>query len=813
MRVKRLGACRGDGRAFLKVAVVGGEGVSNPIHEIVAKGEVLGNSVPVDIYPFVGTSLVEQLWVVVLPVLDAPSIRIELSDSRAGESCSFMVAYEALKWESRLNYRLRKDLCAQIRDYERSFTADRFQLRTTRYLETGVETVWRVCVEWSLSGGGEPSMPTISFLDARGVDARYEYNVFEFQKDTLSRDGRRMHRLILSVKTPADAANFVIVANDESGHVRRGFCSMDGRTREGMKYESWKYMKDARADDGAYRSWFSAHRAQPGELEGQRASWRSFPRKPIFSIVVPCYESDPAFLSATVGSVVAQSYGNWELLLVDASADQGTARMVAADAHNDRIRYIPLEGNKGIVGNTNEGIRHATGDVVAFLDHDDLLEPDALYHYARALNEHPEAKVLFCDEDTFERDGEYGQPAFKTKLNVDLLYSHNCVTHFLAIDAAFLLEIGLSSEDVAGAQDYDLTLRALAAGGGFVHVPRVLYHWRIHEGSTSGDNLESKPYAQTAGRLALQRHFDSLGIAGKVEETAHPFVYRMRYELPEPRPLVSIVIPSKDQADMLHACVSSIVEKSTYDNFEIIVVENNSEDPETPANYDKIAREGGSRVHVVHWDGEFNYSRIINYGVQKSSGEYVLLLNNDTEVITPGFIEEMLGYLQRPDVGVVGAKLYFRDELTQHAGVLVGPHDAVAHVNQDFPRDREGYLGRAVRPGNYSAVTGACQMVKRDVFERVGGYDERFAVGFNDVDFCLRVWREGLRVVFTPYAELFHYEFVSRGREVADASKLARWKREQALFIQTWSELFLEGDPFTNPNLDRDSAYYALSSN
>ncbi len=295
-----------------------------------------------------------------------------------------------------------------------------------------------------------------------------------------------------------------------------------------------------------------------------------------------------------------------------------------------------------------------------------------------------------------------------------------------------------------------------------------------------------------------------------------PFVYRMRYALPEPAPLVSIVIPTKDHIETLDACVMSIAQKATYTNYEIVLVENNSEAPETFAYYETLpervasASEGKGIARVVYWPGEFNYSQIINFGVEHAKGDYLLLLNNDTEVISPDFIEEMMGYLQRPDAGVVGAKLYFADHLVQHAGILVGVRGALAHANQDFSAKREGYYERAVRPSNFSAVTGACQMVRRDVFEQVGGYNEEFAVGFNDADFCLRVWEAGFRTVFTPYAELYHYEFTSRGREEANEEKLRRWKREQALFMQRWPEFLLDGDPWLGPNLSSDSEYFSF---
>ena len=623
----------------------------------------------------------------------------------------------------------------------------------------------------------------------------------------------------LSVEMPQDIRDFVATAIDPTGQIQNGICAMDGRLYNGMVDDNWNRMKDARADDAVYRRCFEQHRAKPGGLACQRVASVAFAYKPLVSIVVPCYKTDRVYLSELLGLVLVQSYDNWELFLMDASTEWDAVATLAVGVHNEGVYRIELPGNGGIVVNTNAGIQQATGDHIAFLDDGDILKPDALFHYVAALTKAAEdehLRVLFCDEDMFQKTGEWGQPVFKTKLNFDLLYSHNCVTHFLMVEKALIDRIGMSPEDVAGAQDYDLTLRCLAAGARFEHVAHVLYHWRVHPGSTADGSADSKPYAIEVGRLALQRHFNVLGICVTVEETETPFVYRMRYALPESAPLVSIVIPTKDHVETLDACVMSIAQKATYANYEIVLVENNSKDPETFAYYETLpervaaASEGKGSARVVCWPGEFNYSQIINFGVEHAKGDYLLLLNNDTEVISADFIEEMMGYLQRPDAGVVGAKLYFADHLVQHAGILVGVRGALAHANQDFSAKREGYLARAVRPGNFSAVTGACQMVRRDVFEQVGGYNEEFAVGFNDADFCLRVWEAGYRTIFTPYAELYHYEFTSRGREEANEEKLRRWKREQAVFIQRWPEFFLTDDPWLGPNLSAESEYFSV---
>lgn len=804
MDIQRFEVCRGGGSAFFHVRVTEDDGClpCSLRVRVRANGVALpGMAVP-DRHsadPYGGYAW----WTVVCPILDARHMIVEISS--LGETATFSVRPSWLKWASRFNYRRAPERCVAMRAVSSTVPPKGFGVRVLRRLEADDGAVWRIAVSWHEGVDAAPE-PVVFNTTGERVDAR----VWRFESQGGGSNGRGgvLARQIFSLKMPASLDSFVLRIRDKTGALADGVATVDPPVAEALKGDSWVYMKDARADDQAYRAWLLRHRADAATLAAQRAE--KVPDAPTFSVIVPCFRSNEGFLRAAVRSVTAQSYVSWELVLVDSSPSDGVVARIAAEANDRRVRRLELQGNGGIVANTNAGIAAAQGEYLAFLDHDDLLEPDALYCYARALLDGARADVLFCDEDLFEREGEYSQPVFKTQLNVDLLYSHNCVTHFLAVSRELVRKIGVSPEDVSGAQDYDLVLRALAAGAAFRHVPRVLYHWRMHAGSTSGDNEGGKSYAEEAGRLALERHFDSMDISGSVELTAHPYVYRMRYQLPDPHPLVSVVIPSKDHADVLFTCVSSIIEKSTYGNFEIVVVENNSVLPETFERYREL-EQLDVRIRVVLWQGKgFNYSALVNFGVSQAHGQYIVLLNNDTEVISPDWMEEMAGYLQRDDVGVVGAKLYYRDGLTQHAGVLIGRGDAVAHINQDFPRSRGGYLAKAVRPGNFSAVTGACQMMRREVFEDLGGYDEKLAVGFNDVDFCLRVWKRGLRVVFTPYAELYHDEFVSRGREAVGGAKLLRWKREQAFFISKWPEVFVWGDPFSNPAFDVNSGYYGL---
>lgn len=901
-RIKNLGGCRGDGSFYAKLkiqdvwlgeqlcahvsTVVPSAGVA-PLSNAISSSDAASTSasLPASIFPTDDP----QIWVLQIPLLDAKEITVDVvsQDPAARHLGSITFNYEKIKWESRINYRLRKELCAEIRDYERRFTQNRYQPQIMRYLEGDDSIIWRTRIRWQ---GSPETKPELQVLDGVGNPIAFTQYFFEFQESV---DPDMPHALFVSIELPVDQRYFTLVVSDPGQgagegvasapkqgtrenatsdpkeQIQPGFCAINPGAYEAFKYETWKYMKDARADDAAYQQWFKTHCVTKDELARQRL--HQFAHEPLISVIVPCFNSQERYLKELLDSVVAQSYPHWELLLVDATCATSDVPAKCAEECGRKleqpsaIRHLPLGGEGNIVTNTNYGIEQAHGEFVAFLDHDDLLEPDAIYSYVEAINNHPNATLLYCDEDLFEKAGTYIQPAFKSKINVDLLYSHNYVTHFLMVRRAALLEEGLSDDAVSGAQDYDVTLkmvrRALASSSTslnvmdlpntplealdnqLIHIPRILYHWRIHEESTSTGNKDVKPYAERAGQIALQRHLDARDIAACVETTNTPFVYRVRYDLPfgdttsdlidahpaasclasgienviaeqsvVTHPIVSVIIPSKDHVDVLDACITSIVERSTFSQFEIIVVENNSVEPETFEYYQRLLQYD-PRVRVVQWpqkDGNFNYSALINFGASQAHGDYLLLLNNDTEVITPDWIEEMVGYLQRPEVGVAGAKLYFRDHLTQHAGMEVGPFDAVVHVNQDFSSKREGYLAKAVRPGNFSSVTGACQMVSRSLFDELGGYDEALAVGFNDVDFCLRAQQAGYLVTFTPYAELYHYEFVSRGREVADPAKQERWEKERDFFMARWSEPFAHRDPYGNPNLKRNNAYYAL---
>lgn len=794
MRITCQGLCRGDGKGYARLVVKGSTG------KAIEVGATLEDGSPIPSLWLEEPGLdADHVGTLTFPLLDEATVVVHVACADGGEaSCRLGIPAAKLKWLSRLNYRFRPSLCARLRDAD-TRDGGRLRLSLVWCMPDGDESVWRIAVGSPFSD----SRIAFSAWDGTGKKIAVDPIFFEDQRFTEESDEGFRRRAVVSLRIPREAGSLFVLAEDETGSAKPGMLGFDREAFSGALHHARFRVRTA-ADREDYRRWRSAHdqdaRSQEPMVHG-----------PLVSIVVPCYRVNEAYFDEMLASVVSQTYGTWELVLVDSeSASSSVARLVAC-ADDDRIRIVSLPDNRGIVGNTNVGIEAARGEYVAFLDYDDVLEPTALEEYVRAIEKHPGVGLLYCDEDSFRRLGDFRDPVFKTDFNRDLLYSHNCITHWLMVSREALEEVGLSDPEVNGAQDYDLALRISETGREIVHVPHLLYHWRVHEGSTAGDNLGSKPYAHEAGRIALERHLARRDQPARVEDGDGPFVYRVRYELPDPAPSVDILIPSKDHVDVLDRCVSSILDKSTYPNYRITVIENNSVEEETFVYYRKLeARDG--RVRVLEWPHEFNYAKIMNFGAVHADADLLLLLNNDTEVISSDFIEEMAGYLQRPETGVVGAKLLYYDGLVQHAGMLIGPDGTVVHVNQNVPDSWGCYLGRSVRPGDFSSVTGACQMVRRSVFEEMGGYSEEFAVGYNDADFCCKVRAAGYSVVLTPYAKLYHNEFVSRGREEGDSSKMARWCRERSRMQEKWPSYFEEGDPYSNPNLDRNSLYFALPS-
>lgn len=567
-------------------------------------------------------------------------------------------------------------------------------------------------------------------------------------------------------------------------------------------------------EDVPYGPWFEEHRAHEEDLKKQRKN----PVKdaPLISVIVPAYHTPERYFTQLVDSLQRQSNGYFELIIADAGATEEkrekgrTVReLTGAYAETDeRVRYVPLEKNFGIAENTNRGILAASGEYIAFLDHDDLLEGDALYEMASAIVKKG-ADLLYSDEDKVTSDlSKYYQPHLKPEFNLDLLRSNNYMTHFLVVKRTLIDQAGMFDPGMDGAQDYDFIFRCAEKAKKIVRVPRILYHWRTSESSTA-DNPLSKKYAYEAGKRAIEGNLARTGTAGEVELLPDYGFYRVHYPA-DTSVTVSVIIPNKDESEALRECIAALLDTG-YPHLEIIIVENGSVERKTFEYYKELSEL--PNVKLVRWKKGFNYSAINNYGETFATGEYLLLLNNDVRgTISQEWLTEMLGVCQRADVGAVGARLYYPDNRIQSAGIVIGiggSGGVAGSMFVDLPRGRGGYLHKAALMQDLSAVTAACMMVKKSVYEEVHGFEEKLAVAFNDVDLCLRIGEAGYRIVYDPYAELYHDESRTRGTEDT-AAKARRFQNEIEFMRTRYERLLKDGDPNYNPNLSLKKWNYSL---
>ncbi|MCR5721587.1 MAG: glycosyltransferase family 2 protein [Lachnospiraceae bacterium] len=557
---------------------------------------------------------------------------------------------------------------------------------------------------------------------------------------------------------------------------------------------------------------FYGTKSFPDEARRKFEEEYSFDKRPLYSILVPLYNTDKTMLKEMIDSVSWQTYSNWELCLADGSdATHAYVGETVAEYNDPRIKYKKLEKNGGISENTNQCLTLATGDYIGLFDHDDILHPSALFEYTKVINEQ-DADYIYCDETTF-KSGNIDHMLtmhFKPDYAVDNLRANNYICHFSVFKKTLLEGTELFRTRFDGSQDHDMILRLTDKAQKIVHVPRLLYYWRSHAGSVAG-NISAKEYAIDAAKGAVADHLRKHGYTDfKITSTrAFETIFKIRYKL-NGSPLITIVIPNKDHASDLKRCVYSILEKSTYTNYEIIIVENNSTEKATFDLYEEL-KEASDKISVVTFEGEFNYSAVNNFGVSFARGEYILLLNNDTEVITLNWLEEMLMYAQREDVGAVGAKLYYADRTIQHAGVVIGlgAHRTAGHTHYKMPKENLGYMGRLCYTQDVSAVTGACLLVKKSLWDEVGGLDTDFKISLNDVDFCLKLREKGYLNVFTPFAELYHYESVSRGLDDS-GEKAERYNKESEHFRTKWKEVLEKGDPYYNANFSLDRSDFSV---
>ncbi|MEG0178017.1 MAG: glycosyltransferase family 2 protein [Oscillospiraceae bacterium] len=578
--------------------------------------------------------------------------------------------------------------------------------------------------------------------------------------------------------------------------IKRGYSCVTNRGAEALMREiSFRLHLMTKGETWQHRADIPLHR----ELRYQES--KVFPSMPLISVIVPMYLTPTKFLKQMIGSVIAQSYSNWELILLDASADKmPSIKNVVSKFKDKRIVYTKLAKNCGISDNTNIGFGEAQGEYIIMLDHDDVLSANALFEVVKAINEQ-KADFIYSDEIVLSSDlKKLGEYHFKPDFSPDTLRGCNYITHLCAFSHNLLEETGYERRAYDGAQDYDLFLRLTENAEKIYHIPKVLYYWRKAKGSTA-DNIEAKPYAIDAGARAVQDQLIRLNINGNVESVqGSPCAYRIKYDIIG-RPKISVIIPNKDNGAMLLRCLDSLYSKAGLVYFEVIVVENNSIDQDTFDIYEKIEKRYES-LSIIKYTGPFNFSAICNYGVRKATGSHILLLNNDIEVLSEGFLKEMLSYSQRTDIGAVGAKLIYPDDTIQHAGVFIGLGGSAGHNHKGHPRASGGDMYRLATTQNMSAVTGACLMTKTSLYKGIGGLDEEnFAVAYNDVDYCLQLRDKGYLNVMTPFAIAYHYESKSRGSDTNGGEKQKRYEKEKLCFVTKYHSLMENGDPYYNPHL------------
>lgn len=562
-----------------------------------------------------------------------------------------------------------------------------------------------------------------------------------------------------------------------------------------------------------YSEWIKAHESlDESTRQDGRALAKSLSSRPKISILLPVFDPPEAFLREAIESVRRQIYDHWELCIVDDASTQPWVRRVLEEvaSADHRVKLHFRTENGRVARCSNEALSRATGDFIALLDQDDCLSEDALLRIVEVLNCCPDADLLYSDEDKIDANGQRFDPHFKKDYDPLLLLAQNMICHLGVFRRSRVLEVGGFRERFDGAQDWDLVLRVIekTSFDRVHHIPRVLYHWRAHETSTAY-SIKAKGYAIEAGRMAVEDHLQRTGRKASVEKAPDADQYlRVRFERSLEPPTLTLIIPTRDRLDCLQPCIESILERSSYPSYDILIVDNDSTEPDTHAFLQGIASD---KVRVLPVAGDFNFSRLNNRAVAETTSEIVCLVNNDIVALTPDWMEEMVSFAVQPQTGCVGARLWFPDETLQHGGVILGIGGIAGHAHRGLHRGERGYFGRAVLHQEFSAVTGACLMIRRALYLEVGGLDEALAVAYNDIDFCLRVDRAGYRTVWTPYAELLHYESASRGLE-DNPWKVERLNREAALMKARWGDA-LTLDPAYNPNLTLDFEDFSLASN
>ena len=645
---------------------------------------------------------------------------------------------------------------------------------------------------------------------ASGITAQQHYDNFGRAEGRLPHAPGRVSQALKKIGILRKALCFMVKETGYSTAMKNLFLCWKNEGYSNLKslimrtyYTAEKYRHDS------YPEWIENSELTSDDRENASNELSAMNCRPTISIIMPTYNSNLQWLNEAIESIRRQVYDNWELCIADDASPNDELRQCLTEwAECDpRIKLVFRSVNGHISDASNSAIEIATGEWLALFDHDDLLHPFAFYWAIKAINLYPSAQLIYSDEDKIDEQGNRHAPYFKPHWNYDLFLSQNCFSHLGLIKKDLAISIGGFRKGLEGSQDHDLILRAIEKINEeqIVHIPKVLYHWRVHAESTAKSS-NSKPYAALAGERAISEHLQRTGRLAKV--TFEGYGYRVRYQLPTKQPLVSLIIPTRNGLHLLRQCLESIIAKTTYKNYEFIIVDNGSDDPDTLQYLKKVNTWKNARV--IRDDRPFNYSQLNNVAAKEARGEILGLINNDIEVIEPDWLGEMVSHAVRQEVGAVGAKLLFPNNTLQHGGVILGVGGVANHAHLHMPRHHHGYFARMSVIQQFSAVTAACLLVKKSVYEEAGGLDEvNLVVAFNDVDFCIRLKKLGYKNIWTPYAELYHHESATRGQDIAP-EKRARFVREVNYMMDTWGEDFLD-DPAYNPNLNLDFPDFSLS--
>lgn len=724
-------------------------------------------------------------YIIVVPLL--PFGSIEISCDYCENTQKFTSSQ--IKWMSRWSYKIKKETAAAMRDFEKRLWANnvRFHFKLVMDVSNKNQKLLKGYVNYPFTS----EKPELNILDAHGMTVD-DANVYIGDVGEIQQEGFERKEYPFTLRVSNEQEFCLYAESQDSAHSAVVFFDNSVMHSYLSQYPSpWDVCNSWDAyQQRVYAREFLFKTEAETEFSNQEG--------PKFSIVVPLYKTPIGYFNEMIESVQKQYYKNWELVLVNASPDDSNLANAIEYIDDKRVRVVEVAENEGISVNTNVGIEGSTGDFIGFLDHDDTIDPRTLSLMAERINEKPETDVLYTDQDLINLEGNYVGPVYKPSFNLDYLRSMNYISHFLIVRADLLKSTMLKPE-LDGAQDFDLTLRLAELTSNFEHIDEVVYHRRQTESSTSL-NPEPKVYAHMAGLNSIQQHLNRLGINGVVQETHYDYFYNPVY-LVSGNPKVSIIIPNKNHVDVLKTCIDSILNITEYDNYEIIIVENGSDEQSIFDYYDEVV-EKCEKVKVIGWQGEFNFSKVCNFGTQYSDGEFLLFLNNDTEVLDPRWLELMLGDCQREDVGVVGAKLIYPDDTIQHAGVYFqdklrpGFVGGPSHLYFDLDKDELGYANRAFLKSDVEAVTGACLMTKRKTFDELEMFDESYNIDFSDIDYCFKVTDSGLKVLMDPFVVLRHCESVTLGQRICTYTPT--FIADEDRLRTKWANKFIEGDKLSS---------------